>query len=536
MLPADLTAIVYSNLLWFLLTLCLGSVLVTRRPARRPAVTARQPSRCAAAMASPRAGRCRSSVRGHDRVSTRERYDEPAAEGARAAGADFPVGDEGAVPDRARFLADEPPAPLPAAEWPAPAPTARRRVAWTRPLTPLTPVDMPAPASLTSAPPLAWAGSALTPRTRPAPRHARPRPAVRYGALARAAAIVLAVVMVGGAGMGLRAARAGAHAPVANAAGLAATDLAGTAPPGSIRPASPHPQARTRTQAHRTRPAVLSAATPSDRLRAARAELAATLSVIRLLGHDTAADRDGRLLLPSLTRKAGRLQAEIARIRRQSAAAARRTPGPRIRLTAGTRQVPAPSGQAGPRPPVTPVPAGEAGRRAEVVAYARAQLGKPYEWGGAGPYEFDCSGLVMMAWQAVGVSLPHYTVSQWADTYHIARAQLAPGDLIFTNGFGHVQLYAGHGEVIQAPYTGAVVSYAPLPLPAQVDGYASVFPSVHRTVQVSHHRMGGHRLGRRHHKACKCRRRHTARKHHRLRAHRRRAGRHGRGRARHKAR
>jgi NlpC/P60 family len=85
----------------------------------------------------------------------------------------------------------------------------------------------------------------------------------------------------------------------------------------------------------------------------------------------------------------------------------------------------------------------------------------------------------MMAWQAGGVVLPHFTGDQWADTYHISGSQLEPGDLVFSNGFGHVQMYVGRSEVIQAPHTGEVVSYAPLPPPVQVDGYASVFPPGH---------------------------------------------------------
>ena len=92
MLPSDLTVIVFSNLLWFLLTLCLGSVLVTRpsRPeragqARRglpparlvpawqsrvKAAETRQTFRCGAALASPRTGRpCRPSAHRHDRAA-----------------------------------------------------------------------------------------------------------------------------------------------------------------------------------------------------------------------------------------------------------------------------------------------------------------------------------------------------------------------------------------------------------------------------------------------------------------------------------
>jgi len=107
----------------------------------------------------------------------------------------------------------------------------------------------------------------------------------------------------------------------------------------------------------------------------------------------------------------------------------------------------------------------------------------------------------MTAWQAGGVLLPHFTGDQWADSYHIGASQLQPGDLVFSNGFGHVQMYVGHGEVIQAPYTGQVVSYAPLPPPALVDGYASVFPPSPLAPPgpvgggARHHRSRGHGRG-----------------------------------------
>jgi cell wall-associated NlpC family hydrolase len=94
------------------------------------------------------------------------------------------------------------------------------------------------------------------------------------------------------------------------------------------------------------------------------------------------------------------------------------------------------------------------------VAFAIAQLGKPYAWGAAGPGSYDCSGLTMMAWLAAGVSLPHYTAAQYAATAHVPIANLQPGDLVF---FGtdlhHVGLYAGGGMMIDAPYTGTVVRY-----------------------------------------------------------------------------
>jgi cell wall-associated NlpC family hydrolase len=95
------------------------------------------------------------------------------------------------------------------------------------------------------------------------------------------------------------------------------------------------------------------------------------------------------------------------------------------------------------------------------VHYAYAQLGKPYQFGGAGPKSFDCSGLTMMAWASAGWSLPHWAQGQYDMTEHIPLSYVLPGDLIFfgtPNNVGHVGIYIGGGEMIDAPTTGLDVS------------------------------------------------------------------------------
>lgn len=94
------------------------------------------------------------------------------------------------------------------------------------------------------------------------------------------------------------------------------------------------------------------------------------------------------------------------------------------------------------------------------MAYAEAQLGKPYAFGGAGPNSFDCSGLVMMAWEQDGVYFPHFAQSQYDETARIPFSQLEPGDLVFFwegGEVGHVGIYYGNGEMIDAPTTGQKV-------------------------------------------------------------------------------
>jgi cell wall-associated NlpC family hydrolase len=90
----------------------------------------------------------------------------------------------------------------------------------------------------------------------------------------------------------------------------------------------------------------------------------------------------------------------------------------------------------------------------QVVAFAYAQLGKPYVWGATGPGSYDCSGLAQAAWASVGISIPRTTYEQWAALPHISTSALEPGDLLYFDGIGHVAIYVGGGDIIDAPQTG----------------------------------------------------------------------------------
>lgn len=114
-------------------------------------------------------------------------------------------------------------------------------------------------------------------------------------------------------------------------------------------------------------------------------------------------------------------------------------------------------------------PAVPARAAAVAVAYARAQVGQPYLWGGTGTGGFDCSGLVMMAYRSAGVNIPRTSQEQWAALPHIQANQLQAGDLIFYAGAdgtvtspGHVVMFAGKGNVVQAYATGYPVMITPL--------------------------------------------------------------------------
>jgi cell wall-associated NlpC family hydrolase len=97
----------------------------------------------------------------------------------------------------------------------------------------------------------------------------------------------------------------------------------------------------------------------------------------------------------------------------------------------------------------------------KAVAFAYAQVGKPYQWGATGPDSYDCSGLVMAAWESAGVDIPRDTYEQWAGLPHIPVSQMQPGDLIIYDGEGHVGMYVGDGYIIDAPHTGADVERIP---------------------------------------------------------------------------
>jgi cell wall-associated NlpC family hydrolase len=107
-----------------------------------------------------------------------------------------------------------------------------------------------------------------------------------------------------------------------------------------------------------------------------------------------------------------------------------------------------------------PVPV--SGAAGQAVAYAYSKLGDPYVYGATGPDSFDCSGLVQAAWASAGVAIPRTTYEQVAALPAVSTSDLQPGDLLFFDGDGHVGMYVGGGELIDAPQTGEDVEKVPL--------------------------------------------------------------------------
>ncbi|CAM5553169.1 hypothetical protein SAVIM338S_04501 [Streptomyces avidinii] len=155
------------------------------------------------------------------------------------------------------------------------------------------------------------------------------------------------------------------------------------------------------------------------------------------------------------------------RLAEANALLAKLTRPERARVEAGR-----PPAGPGPGPLPADAPASAAGARA--VAFARAQLGKPYVWGAAGPNSYDCSGLTQAAWRAAGVTLPRTTWDQVKAGPRIGISRLRPGDLVFYYGdISHVGIYVGGGRMIHAPRPGTHVREDPV---AYQPVYGSVRP------------------------------------------------------------
>ena len=160
------------------------------------------------------------------------------------------------------------------------------------------------------------------------------------------------------------------------------------------------------------------------------------------------------------TQRAG-LDVLVARQRNEQAALAAK----RATIEAQIAALSALREHAWPRTPAVDryVPAYQEGPAGVAVRFAYAQIGRPYQYGAAGPGGYDCSGLVMAAWRAAGVGLPHNAALMWRSVAHVSRAQLQPGDLVFYyRDIHHVALYIGEGRIVHAPTWGRDVTIAPV--------------------------------------------------------------------------
>ncbi|MCL7368094.1 NlpC/P60 family protein [Streptomyces ardesiacus] len=190
-------------------------------------------------------------------------------------------------------------------------------------------------------------------------------------------------------------------------------------------------------------------------LRTAKATVQKKLATARELLSELTAEEKARLaaIEKKKQEEAERKAAELAKKQeaereRQAEAARKQESG------TGSPGTSTGTGSSGPSTPDT-----SNGTQAEkAIAFARAQIGKPYVWGATGPGSYDCSGLTQAAWKAAGVTLPRVTYDQVNAGTTVPVSQAQPGDLVFFyDDISHVGLYIGDGMMIHAPKPGAYV-------------------------------------------------------------------------------
>ena len=150
---------------------------------------------------------------------------------------------------------------------------------------------------------------------------------------------------------------------------------------------------------------------------------------------------------------------EIVRLNKLIEAAERREAQRQARRAAAAAAAAPPSSSGGaPVQPSGPTVTASNPRAQIAVDAALSQVGKPYQWGAAGPDSYDCSGLTMWSWAQAGVALPHSSAAQYAATPRVAQSDWEPGDLLFFGSPIHyVGMYIGGGRMVEAPYTGLSV-------------------------------------------------------------------------------
>lgn len=194
-----------------------------------------------------------------------------------------------------------------------------------------------------------------------------------------------------------------------------------------------------------------------DDLKTAKAAVQKKLTDARELMSKLTAEEKARLaaIEERKQEEAARQAAELARQQaeqekaREEAAAAQQDSG-----STGT------SGSSGSSGSTTPPSSDSsyATKAEKALAFARAQIGKPYVWGATGPGSYDCSGLTQAAWKAAGVTIPRTTYDQVDAGTTVSVPQAQPGDLVFFyDDITHVGIYIGNGMMIHAPKPGTYV-------------------------------------------------------------------------------
>ncbi|PWI10939.1 glycoside hydrolase [Streptomyces sp. NWU339] len=198
-------------------------------------------------------------------------------------------------------------------------------------------------------------------------------------------------------------------------------------------------------------------------LKAAKATVQKKLSTARELLSKLDAEEKARLAAAEekkqeeAARKAAELARQQAEQQKAEEEAQQESSASDVSGTAGTSGTSG-STTAPSTPPSTSTDSSYAAKAEKAIAFARAQIGKPYVWGATGPGSYDCSGLTQAAWKAAGVTLPRTTYDQVDAGTTVPLSQAQPGDLVFFyDDITHVGVYVGNGMMIHAPKPGTYV-------------------------------------------------------------------------------
>ncbi|MFJ8788207.1 NlpC/P60 family protein [Streptomyces sp. NPDC102462] len=195
-----------------------------------------------------------------------------------------------------------------------------------------------------------------------------------------------------------------------------------------------------------------------DELQTAKATVQKKLSTARQLLSKLTAEEKARLaaIEKRKQQEAARKAAELAKKQAEQEAARQKSDASNSTDSSSSSSSSSPSSSSSSSSSSSG--SGYATKAEKAIAFARAQIGKPYVWGATGPDSYDCSGLTQAAWKAAGVSLPRTTYSQVEAGTTVSLANAQPGDLVFFyDDVSHVGLYIGNGMMIHAPKPGAYV-------------------------------------------------------------------------------